>query len=145
LPKRNGASAREAQPVRRAKPSVSNKPIGKRGLLDQFHNLERNANVSPVHGRGWYGTRRKATDVYEDYETDERIINDQTGHQSSDTRRTVYQEKEREEIRARSARTRRRVRAAAFRPKPAANGGSESTGASPEGPEEVVKSASSYP
>src|SRR5690606_27377452 len=70
LPKRNGASAREAQPVRRAKPSVSNKPIGKRGLLDQFHNLARIANVSPVHGRGWYGIRRKATDVYEDYETD---------------------------------------------------------------------------
>jgi integrase len=101
-------------PVRRAKTSVSDEPIGKRGLLDLFHELERVAEVPPVKGRGWYGIRRKATDVYEDYETDERVLNDQTGHRSSETRREVYQEKEREEVRAKSAATRRRVRAAAF-------------------------------
>lgn len=44
----------------------------------------------------------------------ERVLNDQTGHRSSDTRREVYQEKQREEVRAKSAATRRRVRSAAF-------------------------------
>lgn len=65
-------------------------------------------------GRGLYGFRRKATDVYEDYEPGERVLNDQTGRRNSDTRREVYQEKQREEVRARSAETRRRVRSAAF-------------------------------
>lgn len=102
------------QPVKRAKLSVTNTPIDKRTLNDQFHELERIAKVESVPGRGWYGIRRRATDVYEDYEKDERVLNDQTGHKKSETRREVYQERERETIRARSAETRRRVRNEAF-------------------------------
>lgn len=102
------------QPVKRAKLSVTNTPIDKRTLNDQFHELERIAKVDSVPGRGWYGIRRRATDVYEDYEKDERVLNDQTGHKKSETRREVYQERERETIRARSAETRRRVRNQAF-------------------------------
>lgn len=100
--------------VKRAKLSVTNTPIDKRTLNDQFHALERIAKVESVPGRGWYGIRRRATDVYEDYEKDERVLNDQTGHKKSETRREVYQERERETIRARSAETRRRVRNEAF-------------------------------
>lgn len=113
-PRRNADGLPTSGPTRRAKDSVLNQPIGRSALTDFFHDLERIAKVEPVPGRGWYGIRRKATDVYEDYETDERVLNDQTGHRSSDTRRTVYQEKRREEVRARSAATRRRVRAAVF-------------------------------
>ena len=102
------------EPIRRAKLSVTNKPMDKRTLNDQFHDLERIAKVESVPGRGWYGIRRRATDVYEDYEKDERVLNDQTGHKKSETRREVYQERERETIRARSAETRRRVRNEAF-------------------------------
>lgn len=65
----------------------------------------------PLKRRGWFGIRRKASDVYEDYESDDR---DQTGHRNSETRRNAYQEREREEIRAKSAETRRHVRAVAF-------------------------------
>lgn len=101
-------------PVRRAKLSGSEAPIDRRTLNDLFHDLERIAKIEPVPGRGWYGIRRRAADVYEDYEKDERILNDQTGHKKSETRREVYQEKERETIRAKSAETRRRVRRAAF-------------------------------
>jgi hypothetical protein len=103
-----------APPVRRAKLSVSDKHIDKRTLNDLFHDLERVAGVEPVPGRGWYGIRRRATDVYEDYEKDERVLNDQTGHKKSETRREVYQERDREAIRAKSATTRRRVRSEAF-------------------------------
>jgi integrase len=84
--------------TRRAKLSVSNKPLGKWALNDFFHELERLAGVEPVPGRGWYGIRRRATDVYEDYEKDERVLNDQTGHKKSETRREVYQERDREAI-----------------------------------------------
>jgi hypothetical protein len=103
-----------AQPVRQAKLSLANSPIDRRTLNDLFHGLERIAKVEPVLGRGWYGIRRRAADLYEDYEKDERVLNDQTGHKKSETRREVYQERERETIRAKSAETRRRVRSAAF-------------------------------
>ena len=79
-----------------------------------FHELERRAKVKPLPGRGWYGIRRRAADVYEDYETDERVLNDQTGHKHSDMRHDIYQEREREAILAKSAETRRHVRTLAF-------------------------------
>lgn len=101
-------------PVRRAKLGIVNKPIDKRTLIDLFHELERVAKVDVIEGRGWYGIRRRAADVYEDYEKDERVLNDQTGHKRSDTRREVYQERDRAAIRAKSAETRRRVRGEAF-------------------------------
>ncbi len=101
-------------PIRRARLSVSNEPMDKRTLNDLFHDLERMAEIEPVTGRGWYGIRRRAADVYEDYEKDERVLNDQTGHKKSETRREVYQERDREVIRAKSAETRRRVRKEAF-------------------------------
>ncbi len=143
-PKRSRPGHTDVQPTRRAKLTVSDRPIGKRGLLDLFHELEEFAGVTPQPGRGWYGIRRKATDVYEDYETDERVLNDQTGHRSSETRREVYQEKEREVIRARSAKTRRRVRAAAFGRR--SNGtGPNGSEAPPETPSEEGERASSYP
>jgi integrase len=135
----------DAGPTRRAKLSVSNRPIGKRGLLDLFHRLEEVAGVTPVPGRGWYGIRRKAADLYEDYESDERVLNDQTGHRSSETRREVYQEKERERIRARSAETRRRVRAAAFGRKPGSADREVSSEAPPESSEGETQRGSSYP
>jgi len=132
--------------MRRAKPSVPNRTIGKRGLLDLFRKLEEIAGVASVPGRGWYGIRRHATDVYEDYEADERVLNDQTGHRSSETRREVYQEKEREETRAKSARTRRRVRESAFGRKvePPA-GGNADVQTSLDLPEEEAEKGSSYP
>ena len=108
--RRKGAST----PIRRATPSVSNEPMDKRTLTDLFHDLERLAEIEPVTGRGWYGIRRRAADVYEDYEKHERVLNDQTGHKKSETRREVYQERDREVIRAKSAETRRRVRREAF-------------------------------
>lgn len=113
-PSRVPRKGKDITPVRRAKLSTSQFPIDRRTLNDLFHDLERSAKVNPVPGRGWYGIRRRAADVYEDYEKDERILNDQTGHKKSETRREVYQERDRETIRAKSAETRRRVRLAAF-------------------------------
>src|SRR5690606_23417397 len=143
-PRRSRGDFPESDSIRRAKPTVSDQPIGKSALTDLFHALERIAGVEPIPGRGWYGIRRKATDVYEDYETDERVLNDQTGHRSSDTRREVYQEKQREEVRARSAATRRRVRSAAFGRQPKGSGSDASEGP-PETSSEEGERPSSYP
>jgi hypothetical protein len=113
MPKRRNAAA-IIPSVKRASATVSESPIAKRTLVDLFHDLERAAKVNVIEGRGWYGIRRRAADVYEDYETDERVLNHQTGHHHSDTRREIYQERDREVIRAKSAQTRRRVRLEAF-------------------------------
>ncbi len=103
-----------ANRVRRARPDVGHQVINTNTMMDMFHKLELVAGVTPVPGRGWYGIRRKATDLYEDYESDQRVLNDLTGHRSSETRRLAYQEREREEIYARAAETRRHIRATVF-------------------------------
>jgi hypothetical protein len=102
------------EPVRRARTDGPDQPINKRTMTDMFHQLERVAGVVPMEGRAWYGIRRKASDVYEDFESDERVLNSATGHRSSDTRRKKYQQRDRPEILAKTAETRRRVRSEAF-------------------------------
>lgn len=75
-----------------------------------FHELERLAKVAVIKGRGWYGVRRAGTDLAEDVETDERVLNSLTGHRDSAMRRLVYQDGERPEVLAQAAITRERVR-----------------------------------
>lgn len=75
-----------------------------------FHQLESVAGVTTVAGRGWYGVRRVATDLAEDFETDERVLNSLTGHRDSSTRRLVYQNRERPEVLNRASVTRMTLR-----------------------------------
>jgi hypothetical protein len=78
--------------------------------LGMFHDLEGIAKVASVPGRGWYGVRRIATDVGEDFEKDERVLNSISGHTDSATRRQVYQERERPSVLRQAAITRDRIR-----------------------------------
>jgi hypothetical protein len=55
--------------------------------LDMFHEVERFAGITSAPKRGWYGVRRAATDLAEDHEKDERVLNSITGHTDSATRR----------------------------------------------------------
>ena len=48
--------------VRRVRPDVGDKVIGKSAITDMFHELELIAGVQPIPGRGWYGIRRRAAD-----------------------------------------------------------------------------------
>jgi integrase len=75
-----------------------------------FHELEAIAEVPSVRGRGWYGVRRTASDVAEDLEKDERVLNSISGHRNSTTRRLVYHDRERPEVLNRAAITRAKVR-----------------------------------
>lgn len=93
----------------RAKVGVA-KPLTRDAALKMFHELEQVAKVPPVPGRGWYGVKRVATDLAEDVEKDERVLNAITGHRDSATRRQIYQEGERPEVLIRAAETRAKVR-----------------------------------
>ena len=131
------------EPTRRAKPSVSNQPNGRGGLRDLSHELEKVAGVTPVPGRGWHGIRQKASDVYEDYESDERILNDQTGHRSSHTRAATRRRSGR-----RSGRGPRRPGGGCGRRRSGASGGAdtgEGTEGAPENTEEPGEGAAYTP
>jgi len=105
---------------------------GKAKLVDQpkvlsrdaarkmFRQLEAVSSVTSVKGRAWYGVRRIATDVAEDVEKDERVLNSLTGHRDSSTRRLVYQDRERPELLARAAATREKIRHGDVKPQVAA-------------------------
>lgn len=94
----------------KAKVSASPQPLTRDAALKMFRELERVAGVETVKGRGWYGYRRAATDLAEDVEQDERVLNSITGHRDSTTRRLVYQDRERPEVLNKAAETRARLR-----------------------------------
>jgi hypothetical protein len=94
----------------KAKVVPSPKPLTRDAARKAFHRLETVANVTSIKGRGWYGVRRIATDLAEDVESDERVLNSITGHRDSTTRRLVYQDQERPEVLNRAAITRAKVR-----------------------------------
>lgn len=56
-------------------------------LRGWFQSFEKALDIPHVSGRGWYGVRRKATDMAEDSITDARALNFMTGHADTKTRR----------------------------------------------------------
>lgn len=95
----------------KAKVVASPRPLTRDAARGMFRALEEIAGVESVHGRGWYGVRRVATDVAEDYEKDERVLNSITGHRDSATRRLIYQQGERSTVLQQAAITREKIRA----------------------------------
>jgi integrase len=94
----------------KAKVKEEFKPLTKDAALGMFRQLEEIAGVKYVKGRGWYGVRRQATDLAEDIEKDERVLNSISGHRNSETRRQIYQESERPEVLAKAAEVRAKLR-----------------------------------
>lgn len=88
------------------------RPLTRDAALKMFYELEQVAGVSHIPGRGWYGVRRVATDLAENVEKDERVLNSITGHRDSTTRRLVYQDSERSDVLIRAAEVRAEVRGA---------------------------------
>ena len=87
-------------------------PMGRQQMLRAFHKLEREAGITPVPGRGWYGLRRLSADLANDVETDTRVLN-QTGGwaQGSTVREDTYQDTDRLKIAAKVAVVREKMRA----------------------------------
>lgn len=74
-----------------AKVVANPEALGRTGARKMFIALEKAAGVESISGRGWYGVRRVAADLAENFETDERVLNALTGHDHSSTRR-IYQD-----------------------------------------------------
>jgi hypothetical protein len=93
----------------RAKWRDDPQPLSRDAALTMFRAIERVASVEHVHGRGWYGVRRIASDVVEDVEVDERVQDTVLANRKS-RRRTRYQERERKQILTRASDARHTMR-----------------------------------
>lgn len=103
-------SVRQVPPEVVRDPSRAMKPADDHTIRDWFLKLEELAGVAHERDRAWYGLRRLGTDIAEDEENDQRVLNALTGHVDSATRRRHYQERERPKIRGQAARLRHRLR-----------------------------------
>jgi hypothetical protein len=84
-------------------------PWGRTALRRAWWHLEELAKVEHREWRKWYGLRRIGTDLGEDIESDERVLNVMGGWTDSATRRK-YQEKGRTDVAERARRVRERIR-----------------------------------
>lgn len=86
------------------------KPLSRDGARVAFKELEAIARVDHITGRGWYGLRRQAADMAETATNDDRVKDRLGGWQDSETRKSIYQDRETDELRAQAASVRRQLR-----------------------------------
>jgi hypothetical protein len=86
------------------------KPLSRDGARQLFKDLEAIAEVDHIRGRGWYGLRRQAADMAETATTDDRVKDRLGGWQDSETRKSIYQDRETDALRAQAASVRRQLR-----------------------------------
>ena len=94
--------------VRRVRAGV--KALSRDGARQAFRELEVIAKVDHLPGRGWYGLRRQAADMAETATTDDRVKDRLGGWQDSETRKSIYQDRETDALRAQAANVRRQLR-----------------------------------
>lgn len=86
------------------------KALTRDGARVLFKRLEGIAKVDHIPGRGWYGLRRQAADMAETATHDDRVKDRLGGWQDSETRKSIYQDRETDELRAQAASVRRQLR-----------------------------------
>lgn len=86
------------------------KPMSRDGARVAFRELEALAKVDHIAGRGWYGLRRQAADMAETATNDDRVKDRLGGWQDSETRKSIYQDRETDDLRAQAASVRRQLR-----------------------------------
>lgn len=86
------------------------KPMSRDGARVAFKELEAIAKVDHVPRRGWYGLRRQAADMAETATNDDRVKDRLGGWQDSETRKSIYQDRETDALRAQAASVRRQLR-----------------------------------
>src|SRR5665647_1661502 len=94
--------------TRRVRASV--KPMSRDGARVAFKQLEAIAKVEHTPGRGWYGLRRPAADMAETATNVDRVKDRLGGWLDSETRKSIYQDRETDELRAQAASVRRQLR-----------------------------------
>lgn len=86
------------------------KPMSRDGARVAFKELEAIAKVDHIQRRGWYGLRRQAADMAETATNDDRVKDRLGGWQDSETRKSIYQDRETDDLRAQAANVRRQLR-----------------------------------
>jgi hypothetical protein len=86
------------------------KPMSRDGARVAFKELEAVAKVDHIQRRGWYGLRRQAADMAETATNDDRVKDRLGGWQDSETRKSIYQDRETDALRAQAAGVRRQLR-----------------------------------
>ena len=86
------------------------KPLTRDGAREKFRELESIAKVNHIAGRGWYGLRRQAADMAETATNDDRVKDRLGGWQDSETRKTIYQDRQTDALREQAASVRRQLR-----------------------------------
>jgi hypothetical protein len=86
------------------------KALSRDGARTAFKALEVIAKVDHIPGRGWYGLRRQAADMAETATNDDRVKDRLGGWQDSQTRKSIYQDRETDALRAQAASVRRQLR-----------------------------------
>lgn len=86
------------------------KSMSRDGARVAFKQLEAIAKVDHIEGRGWYGLRRQAADMAETATNDDRVKDRLGGWQDSETRKSIYQDRETDVLRAQAASVRRQLR-----------------------------------
>ncbi len=86
------------------------KPMSRDGARVAFRQLEAIAKIDHIPGRGWYGLRRQAADMAETATNDDRVKDRLGGWQDSETRKSIYQDRETDALRAAAASVRRQLR-----------------------------------
>jgi hypothetical protein len=66
--------------------------------------------VKHIPGRGWYGLRRQAADMAETATNDNRVKDRLGCWQDSETRKSIYQDRETDALRTEAANVRRQLR-----------------------------------
>jgi hypothetical protein len=86
------------------------KALSRDGARQAFRELEAIAKVDHIPGRGWYGLRRQAADMAETATNDDRVKDRLGGWQDSQTRKSIYQDRQTDALRAEAASVRRQLR-----------------------------------
>jgi hypothetical protein len=86
------------------------KALSRDGARQLFEALEIIAKAMISQGRGWYGLRRQAADLAEGATSDDRLKDRLGGWQDSETRKSIYQDRETDALRAQAASVRRQLR-----------------------------------
>lgn len=105
---------RKGEKVPRAQVKNADRRLHRRTLNDHWRDLEKLAKVERVDGRAWYGLRRLHSDLAEDVEADDRVLDKLGGWKHTETRR-LYQEEGRTEIDEAAAAARAKIRPKAKR------------------------------
>jgi integrase len=85
-------------------------PSNRRSMLDRFHDVERQAGITPIPGRAFYGIRRQLLDAATAEDISDEGMQEHGGWTNSRTPRDIYRDKVRKKAQQEAATVRAKIR-----------------------------------